>query len=129
MTSSEERRLPEGAPAFFTTQLNNAADIERALKRMAHEIIERNKSVVDVVVVGLQSGGVPFARRLGEILERQLPAEGAIAAREARIDLRGGRICQQTLDQSVLDTPSVRHFRVRDAHVIAADDACGIGKN
>lgn len=90
MTSSEHRRLPEGAPAFFTTQLHNGEDVERALKRMAHEIIERNKTVVDVVLVGLQSGGVPFAQRLGEILHEltgEVVAAGTLDVAFYRDDL------------------------------------------
>jgi pyrimidine operon attenuation protein/uracil phosphoribosyltransferase len=35
---------------------------------MAHEIVERNHGIDDVVLVGLQTGGVPIAERLGEIL-------------------------------------------------------------
>ncbi|MGH9183419.1 MAG: bifunctional pyr operon transcriptional regulator/uracil phosphoribosyltransferase PyrR [Acidimicrobiales bacterium] len=42
--------------------------LRRALTRIAHEIVERNAGVDDVVLVGLQTGGFPFARRLGDIL-------------------------------------------------------------
>jgi pyrimidine operon attenuation protein / uracil phosphoribosyltransferase len=35
---------------------------------MAHEVIERNQGVADVVVIGLQTGGVPLARALAEAL-------------------------------------------------------------
>ena len=43
-------------------------DMGRAIRRMAHEIIERNHGVDDLVVVGLQTGGVPVAERLAETL-------------------------------------------------------------
>ena len=36
-------------------------DMGRAIRRMAHEVIERNHGVDDLVVVGLQTGGVPVA--------------------------------------------------------------------
>ena len=42
-----------------------AADIARALKRMAHEILERNKGAGDVVLMGVRTRGVPLAERLG----------------------------------------------------------------
>lgn len=48
----------------------NPDDLQRALTRMAHEIVERNSGVADVVLVGLQTGGVPIAHRLAELLER-----------------------------------------------------------
>jgi pyrimidine operon attenuation protein/uracil phosphoribosyltransferase len=42
------------------------ADIGRALTRIAHEIIERTKGAGDVVLLGIQTRGVPLARRLAE---------------------------------------------------------------
>jgi pyrimidine operon attenuation protein/uracil phosphoribosyltransferase len=48
----------------------SADDVRRALTRIAHEVIERNAGLADVVVIGLQTGGVPLARRLAAELER-----------------------------------------------------------
>lgn len=45
-------------------ELLNKQDIERALSRIAHEIIERNKGIKDICLVGIQRGGVHIARRL-----------------------------------------------------------------
>ena len=42
----------------------NADDIRRAVRRIAHEIVERNHGVEDVVLVGLRTRGVPLAERL-----------------------------------------------------------------
>ena len=42
----------------------NAAAIQRALIRIAHEIAERNENSEEVVLVGIQTGGVPLAERL-----------------------------------------------------------------
>ncbi len=46
----------------------NAAAIHRALTRVAHEIAERNEKSSDVVLIGIQRGGVAIAQRLGKIL-------------------------------------------------------------
>ena len=46
----------------------NAAAIQRALTRIAHEIAERNENSREVVVVGIQTGGVPLAERLATLL-------------------------------------------------------------
>lgn len=43
-------------------------DLRRALVRIAHEIVERNHGTDGLVVIGLQTGGAPFARRLVELL-------------------------------------------------------------
>jgi len=47
-----------------TSALLNAADIHRALKRMAHEILERNKGPENIVLMGVRTRGVPLAERL-----------------------------------------------------------------
>jgi pyrimidine operon attenuation protein/uracil phosphoribosyltransferase len=41
-------------------------DVRRAVWRMAHEIAERNRGVDEVVLIGLQTGGVPIAQRMAE---------------------------------------------------------------
>jgi pyrimidine operon attenuation protein/uracil phosphoribosyltransferase len=51
-----------------TTVILNALGIQRSLTRIAHEITERNEAVADIVLVGIQRGGVPLAERLGAIL-------------------------------------------------------------
>lgn len=43
--------------------------IQRATTRIAHEIIERNKGVKDVILVGIKTRGVPFAERLAKKIE------------------------------------------------------------
>ena len=46
----------------------DADEVSRALRRIAHEVIEKNRGLDDVVVVGLQTGGVPLADRLVRLL-------------------------------------------------------------
>lgn len=48
----------------------DAEALSRAVTRIAHEVIERNAGLDDVVVIGLQTGGVPLATRLVETFER-----------------------------------------------------------
>jgi pyrimidine operon attenuation protein/uracil phosphoribosyltransferase len=46
-----------------------AEDIRRTIARIAHEIIERNKSTEHLLLVGLRTRGVPLAKRLAENIE------------------------------------------------------------
>jgi len=46
------------------TEVLASAEISRALTRIAHEIIERNKGGHDLVVLGIPTRGVPLAQRL-----------------------------------------------------------------
>jgi len=55
-------------------QILDAADLRRALTRVAHEIVERNGGTDDLVLVGIRSRGVPLARRLAALIEQH---EGA----------------------------------------------------
>lgn len=45
-------------------------DISRAVTRIAHEILERNRGSEGVVIVGLQRGGVWLAERIADAIER-----------------------------------------------------------
>jgi pyrimidine operon attenuation protein / uracil phosphoribosyltransferase len=47
----------------------NTAAIQRALVRIAHEIAERNETSEELVLVGIQTGGVPLAERLATALK------------------------------------------------------------
>ena len=47
-----------------------AEDIRRTLTRIAHEIIERNKALDHLVLVGIHTRGVPLAKRLAADIER-----------------------------------------------------------
>jgi pyrimidine operon attenuation protein/uracil phosphoribosyltransferase len=47
----------------------DAAAIDRALRRIAHEIIERNPELASVILAGIHSRGVEVARRLADIIE------------------------------------------------------------
>jgi pyrimidine operon attenuation protein/uracil phosphoribosyltransferase len=51
-----------------TTQVMTADDVRRAVTRIAHEIVERNRGVDGVVLVGLQRGGVWLAERLAGVI-------------------------------------------------------------
>lgn len=42
----------------------DADDIARALTRISHEILERNKGAEDLILLGLQTRGVPLAKRI-----------------------------------------------------------------
>lgn len=53
-----------------TKQVLGPDDVRRAITRMAHEVVERNRGVADVVIVGLQRGGVWLAEALAAEIAR-----------------------------------------------------------
>jgi len=66
-------------------------DISRAIRRMAHEVIERNKGAENVVVLGILSRGAPLAerlaRQLAEVEGHEVPV-GTLDVTLYRDDLR-----------------------------------------
>jgi len=50
--------------------LMDAGDISRGMKRIAHEIAERNRGVENVVLVGIPSRGAPLAERIAAHLQQ-----------------------------------------------------------
>src|SRR5690349_19505819 len=70
---------PESAAAADTARtVMDGSDIGRALTRISHEILERNKGADDLVLLGIPSRGVPLAER---IAERIAAVEGASVPR------------------------------------------------
>lgn len=53
-----------------TKQVLGPDDVRRAITRIAHEIIERNRGLAGVALVGLQRGGVWLAEALGAEIAR-----------------------------------------------------------
>jgi pyrimidine operon attenuation protein / uracil phosphoribosyltransferase len=86
-TGPEAFLMPDGRePATVM----DAADVHRALVRIAHEVVERNKGTDGLVVVGIHTRGVPLARRLAAALAgiegRPVPA-GALDVAMYRDDI------------------------------------------
>lgn len=53
----------------YKTLLLDEKAIERAIRRIAHEIIERNKGLEQMILVGIHTRGVPLAQRLARELK------------------------------------------------------------
>ena len=71
-------------------EIIDADGIRRIVTRIAHEIVERNKGVDDLVLVGIRRRGVPLAQRLARKIaefEGRSPAEGTLDITLYRDDL------------------------------------------
>jgi len=106
------------------SQVLSAADVQRALTRMSHEIVERNGGVEDVVLVGLQTGGVPLASRMAETL---LQIEGTAKVDLGSLDVafyRDDIGLRPVLPEAVTDIPVDLAGRV----VVLVDDVLFTGR-
>ena len=100
-------------------------DIKRSLARVAHEIIERNKTTKSLILVGMRTRGVPLANRLAANME----------------DLEGSKIPVGALDisyyrddiPSLNQKPTVQHTEIPvsidDNSVVLVDDVLYTGRS
>ncbi len=71
-------------------EIVDADGLRRIVTRIAHEIVERNKGVEDLVLVGIRRRGVPLATRMAEKIkefEGKAPFEGSLDITLYRDDL------------------------------------------
>jgi pyrimidine operon attenuation protein/uracil phosphoribosyltransferase len=97
-------------------------DVRRAVTRMAHEIIERNRGLVGVALIGIQRGGVWLAEALGaEIarIEHPVPV-GSVDASLHRDDIG----LRPVSPGSVSDIP----FPIDHTTVVLVDDVLYTGR-
>lgn len=98
--------------------------IRQALRRIAHEIIERNKGIENVVLIGVRKRGVPLANRLktylSEIETPEVPL-GILDITLYRDDL------SQRQDQPEVHTTDVP-FDLHKKHVVVVDDVLYTGR-
>ena len=92
MTPTPSAAASPGAPTPSDRRtVLEAADVSRALTRIAHEVLERNKGADDLVLLGIPSRGVPLAHRLAERIAGVEGSEvpvGALDVTMYRDDLR-----------------------------------------
>ncbi len=102
----------------------DAGDIARALTRVAHEILERNKGVKDLALVGIRTGGVHLAHRL---VKRIQDIEGVqIPIGELDITLYRDDLALRK-EQPVLRKTSMP-FDMTDKVVVLVDDVLFTGR-
>ena len=100
-----------------------AEDVQRAVWRMAHEIVERNHGLADIVLIGLQTGGVPLAHRLADALEQiegNRPEVGTLDVALHRDDIG----LRPVLPEAVTSIP----FDLSGAIVVLVDDVLFTGR-
>ncbi len=100
------------------------AGIDRALTRIAHEILEKNKGAKELVLVGIQRGGVHIAKRLAakiKQIEGLEPPVGSLDITMYRDDLATRK--SQPVPQATDIT-----FDIQDKMMVLVDDVIFTGR-
>ena len=104
----------------------DADRISRSLIRIAHEILERNRGVDELALVGIRTRGVPLARRLariiGEVSRHEVPT-GALDITLYRDDLMRTAVGAQPLIRKT-EIP----FSIDDKRILLVDDVLYTGR-
>ena len=106
------------------TVLMDADGIRRALVRISHEIVERNKGVENLVIVGIRTRGVPIAERLAATIgkiEGQQPPVGVLDITLYRDDL-------SMLAYQPIVHPTELPVDITDQTVVLVDDVLYTGR-
>ncbi|GIW49628.1 MAG: bifunctional protein PyrR [Anoxybacillus sp.] len=100
--------------------------IRRALTRIAHEIIERNKGIDGCVLIGIKTRGIYLAKRLAERIEQ---IEGtSIPVGELDITLYRDDLTVKTDDREPLVKGTDVPFSVTNRKVVLVDDVLFTGR-
>ncbi len=106
------------------TVIMDARAIDRALARIAHEIVEETGGVNDLAIVGIQRRGVQLAERIVDEIERtegRAPAKGVMDITLYRDDLRA------ISDQAIVQKTEMP-FKVEGKSIVLVDDVLYTGR-
>lgn len=108
------------------SQILDTKAVRRAIKRMAHEVIERNEGIEDVIVVGLLGGGIAFAEALADDLS-QIEEANVSAYHLDVSNYRDDSQANLSETKLGLSNPSEK-FDPTDKKVIIVDDVLHTGR-
>ena len=103
-------------------QLMNGETMQRALTRMAHEMMEQLSPLDNVVMVGIRRRGVPLAQRLADIIE--VYEHVKIPVGEVDITMYRDDLANRQLKVETQNIP----FDVADRIVVLVDDVLHTGR-
>ncbi|PMC91988.1 bifunctional pyr operon transcriptional regulator/uracil phosphoribosyltransferase PyrR [Actinomyces graevenitzii] len=114
-------------------QVLSGADITRCLTRIAHEILERNGDLEDVVLLGIPSAGAPLAQRLADALyEVQSQNPDVISPRRVQAGTLDITMYRDDLGRHPIRMPAptrIPQGRVEGRTIILVDDVLYSGRS
>lgn len=105
-------------------QLMDEKAIGRAITRISHEIVERNKGIEDIVLVGIKTRGLPIANRIANKIEQ---IEG-IKVNTGEVDITLYRDDLKEINLDPVINGSKINFDINNKKVILVDDVLYTGR-
>lgn len=107
----------------FKTALFDENMMMRVIRRISHEIIEKNENLKDICLVGIKTRGVPIAKRISDCIyniENVRPPVGTLDISQHRDDI--DKESEEESAQSSID------FTITGKNVILVDDVLHTGR-
>lgn len=108
----------------FKAQIMDEKGINRSITRLSHEIIERNKGISDVILIGIKTRGVPLAERIAKRIEEI--EEEAVKVGSVDITLYRDDLSKEE-ESPILNDTNI-DFDIEDKHVVLVDDVIYTGR-
>lgn len=104
-------------------QVLNENDIERVLKRIAHEILERNKGSKNLVFIGVQKKGIPIAERIAKNIKK-------IEGQEIKVGKLDITFYRDDIGNNIRPEVEITEipFEIFDKDIILVDDVLYTGR-
>ena len=100
--------------------------IERALMRISHEIVERNRNVEKLALVGIRTRGVPIAQRIAKNLQEIVDQN--VACGSLDITLYRDDLMRQTIGPQPILRKTEIPFSIDDQKILLVDDVLYTGR-
>ncbi len=106
-------------------EILDSKDIEKIIARITHEIIEKNRNVRDICLVGIQRGGVLLAKRIAskiESVDKSIVDVGSLDIALYRDDIH------IKAEQPIVRSTDIQ-FSINDRSVLLVDDVLFTGRS
>ncbi|MBS3741482.1 MAG: bifunctional pyr operon transcriptional regulator/uracil phosphoribosyltransferase PyrR [Candidatus Cloacimonetes bacterium] len=108
----------------FKRRIIDKIELDRILKRMANEVIERNKDYEDLYIVGIHTRGVPLAKRVASYIEEFEDVELQVGA----LDVTLYRDDLNNIEHQPKIKDSILRFDIEGKKILLVDDVLNTGR-
>jgi pyrimidine operon attenuation protein/uracil phosphoribosyltransferase len=105
-------------------EIMDESGIQRAITRIAHEIIERNKGIEDVVLIGIQRRGVPLAKSIAKKIEEVENKKVNVGI----LDITFYRDDLSMLSEHPVVNKTEIDFTIKNKNIVLVDDVIYTGR-
>jgi len=108
----------------FKKKIIDEKELERILKRLANEVIEKNKGCKDLYIIGIHTRGVPLAKRIAHYVEKFEDVKILVGS----LDVTLYRDDLAHIEHQPVIKDSLVTFDIEGKHILLIDDVLNTGR-